>query len=398
MRDRLDRLAQRARRAIEGDILPFWLRLEDRDHGGHFGAMDNAGRIDRAAPKSTIFVARLLWTLSTVHRVLGVPEARAQADRTRRFLVDRLADPDAGGLWWSATADGRPLETDKHVYAQAFAIYGLAAHGRATGNAGSLETARRLFALVEERARDPRTGSYGEAFDAAWQPVENRRMAAGGRVGARTSNTHLHLIEAYAGLLEARPDPVVRSALKALLGVFVDRFLAADGGHSHALLDAALSPLPGPVSWGHDIEASWLMAAAARTVGDEGLEARVGAAATALARSAAAAGQAPDGAWMYERRADGAIDSHRVWWVQAEAVVGLVDAALRTGDATLMTRAERCWDFIERAMMDRDGGEWFWRVDAAGRPDHAMPKVSAWKEPYHQARACLELIGRAGWR
>ena len=122
MRDRLDRLAQRARSALEGDILPFWLRLEDRDHGGHFAAMDNAGRIDRAAPKSTIFVARLLWTLSTVRRVLGSPEALAHADRTRRFLVDRLADPDAGGMWWSATPDGRPLETDKHVYAQAFGI------------------------------------------------------------------------------------------------------------------------------------------------------------------------------------------------------------------------------------------------------------------------------------
>src|SRR6185295_9092333 len=138
------------------------------------------------------------------------------------------------------------------------------------------------------------------------------------------------------------------------------------------------------------------MAAAARAVGDESLKARVGAVATVLARSAAAAGQAADGGWIYERRADGTIDEHRVWWVQAEAVVGLVDAALRTGDAELMTRAERCWDFIERAIMDREGGEWFWRVDAAGHPDRAMPKVSAWKEPYHQARACLELIGRAG--
>ena len=396
MWDRLDELARRARSALEGDILPFWLKLEDPDHGGHFAAVDNAGRIDRTAAKSTVFVARLLWTLSTVHRVLGLPETLAQADRTRRFLVDRLTDPDAGGMWWSATPDGQPLETDKHVYAQAFAIYGLAAHSRATADAGSLDAARRLFALVEERARDPRTGSYEEAFDAAWRPVENRRLAAGGRAGARTSNTHLHLIEAYAELLEARPDPKVRVALRALLGLFVDRFLVADAGHCHALLDAALNPLPGPVSWGHDIEASWLMADAARAVGDESLEARVNEAAIALARSAAAAAQAADGGWMTERRADGSIDSHRVWWVQAEAVIGLVEAALRTGDAGLMERAERCWDFIERAMMDRDGGEWFWRVDAAGRPDRAMPKVSAWKEPYHQARACLELIGRAG--
>src|SRR5207249_371470 len=163
-----------------------------------------------------------------------------------------------------ATPDGRPLETDKHVYAQAFAIYGLAAHGRAAGDAGSLDAARRLFTLVEERARDPGTGSYGEAFDAAWRPVENRRFPAGGRV-------------------------------------------------------------------------------AGRAVGDEGLEARVAAVATAMARWAGEAGQARDGGWMTESRAEGSIDDDRVWWVQAEAVVGLVDAALRTGDAGLMARAERCW-------------------------------------------------------
>ena len=393
MRARLDRLAGRALTALKDDILPFWLRLEDRAQGGHFAGMDNAGRIDRSAAKSTVFVARILWTLSEIHRVLALPECLDQAARTRRFLADRLVDPRDGGLWWSATGDGLPLETDKHVYAQAFAIYGLAAHARATGDTDSLAAAQRLFRLVEERARD-RTGSYGEAFDAEWRPLENRRMAAGGLVGARTANTHLHLIEAYTGLLEASPDAAVRSALRALLELFLARFLAAGASHTHALLDATLRPLPGPVSYGHDIEASWLMVAAARAVGDDELAARIAEAATGLARSAAA-GQGSDGGWITERRADGTTDSRRVWWVQAEAAIGLADAALRTGDLGLMARAERTWDFIERVMMDRAGGEWFWRVDEAGRPDPSMPKVAAWKEPYHQARACLELIERA---
>src|SRR5690349_17748511 len=98
MWDRLDELARRARSALEEDILPFWLRLGDAEHGGHFAAMDNAGRIDCTAAKSTVFVARLLWTWSLVHRLLGFPEALAEADRTRRFLVDHLVDPVARGL------------------------------------------------------------------------------------------------------------------------------------------------------------------------------------------------------------------------------------------------------------------------------------------------------------
>jgi len=168
----------------------------------------------------------------------------------------------------------RPLETDKHVYAQAFGIYGLAAHARAAGDSESLEAAQRLFALVEDRARDRRTGSYGEAFDAEWRPLENRRLAAGGLVGARTGNTHLHLIEAYTGLLEARPDRAARAALRALLELFLARFIAPGANHTHALLDATLRPLPGPISYGHDIEASWLLVTAARAVGDDELAVR----------------------------------------------------------------------------------------------------------------------------
>ena len=312
MIDRLGRLAERARTALEGDILPFWLKLEDRVHGGHFAAMDRAGRIDAAAPKTTVFVARILWTLSEAHRVLGIPECLTQAGRTKRFLIDRLADPRDGGLWWSASHDGRPGETDKHVYAQAFGIYGLAAHASATGDGESLGAAQRLFHLIEDRARDGRTGSYGEAFDADWHPRENRRLTAGGLVGERTANTHLHLIEAYTGLIAAWPDPAACAALSALLSLFVARFVSVGAGHTYALLDAALRPLPGPVSFGHDIEASWLMVAAARAIEDEGLAVQVGQAANRLARSAAAAGQASDGGWILERRADGTVDTGRV--------------------------------------------------------------------------------------
>src|SRR5262249_7669083 len=286
--------------------------------------------------------------------------------------LDRLRDPADGAFFFSASREGRPLETDKHLYAQAFAIYGLSAHSRATGNAESLAAARRVFSLIEDRYRREGKG-YEEAFDLGWQPIANK-LGRGG-VGTRTTNTHTHLIEAYAGLLRAAADPTVAASLQDLLRLFVHRFLAEDGTHSHAYLDGDLHPLAGPISYGHDIEVSWLLLDAAEALADPNAVASLAPAAPTLARAAAAGGQCGDGGWIAQRSPEGQPDRYRDWWVQAEAVVGLVDAAMRTGDEGLMTRAEATWAFVERAVIDRDHGEWHERVDRQGSADPGRAKV-----------------------
>jgi mannobiose 2-epimerase len=381
------------RAELRDNLLPFWLRLEDPLHGGHYAWMDPAGRVDRSAPKSTVFVSRLLWTLSAAAGALERDVCLAQAAHTRRFLLDRLCDPKDGAFFWSASREGRPLETDKHLYAQAFAIYALSAHARATGDEESLAAAMNLFGLIEARAGEYAAG-YGEAFDSRWRPIENSRMGCSG-VGTRTANSHLHLIEAYAGLVRASPHPAPRAALKELLRLFVERFLAGDGTHSHSYLDRRLRPLPGPTSYGHDIEASWLLVEAADTLAEADFTARLVAVASSLARAAAAGGQCSDGGWITERTFHGAPDTYRVWWTQAEAVVGLVNAAVLDDDPQMMAQAEATWAFIDRTLIDRVGGEWYHGVDQQGRPDPKQAKVGPWKEPYHQARACLEIMRRA---
>lgn len=392
IRQRIQRLAHRMDADLRQNILPFWLRLEDRLYGGHFGLVDADGRVDIDAPKSTVFVSRLLWTLSAVSAHAEREACLAQAEHTRRFLLDRLRDAD-GAFFWSASRAGRPLDTDKHVYAQAFAIYALSTHARAAGNAESLAAAKHVFDLIETRAKDPAAG-YSEAFDLRWEPVENGRLGCG-EIGARTSNTHLHLIEAYASLVRTWPDPAPRAALENLLRLFLGHFLAGDGTHSHAFLDSQLRRLPGPISYGHDVEASWLLMDAADTLAEPTLRTELIPATNALCAAAAAGGQCEDGGWITQRTAGSEPDTRRVWWVQAEAAIGLVDAALRMDDPRLMSRAEATWDFIDRAVIDRVHGEWHQRVDRLGCADPTQYKVGPWKDPYHQVRACLEIARRA---
>ncbi len=392
--DQLHSLGVAALGELTGDLLPFWHRLVDPQHGGHFASMTNAGVVDPAGPKSTVFVARILWTMSEAWRVLRSETSLAQAEHAKRFLLGSLRDRAEGGFFWTVRHDGTPLDTGKHVYAHAFAIYGLSAFAAATGDGEARSEALETFATLEARAR--RDLGYAEAFDRAWRPIDNQRLQSGGVVGARTMNTHIHLVEALTPLVAIAEDGRPRAALEALHRLVLDRFIETEGCFAHSVLDERLVPLGGPISMGHDIETAWLLDASADALADAALSAETRAAARRLAQSAAAFGYCGERGFLTERSQDGLVDPWRVWWSQAEAVVGLVNEYQRAGDRQALDQAGMLWSYIERAILDRQGGEWFWRVDPDGRPDRSRRKVEPWKEPYHQARACFELIRRSG--
>jgi mannobiose 2-epimerase len=383
-------LAGKAEEELRGRLLPFWTALEDRRNGGHFSRVDARGEIDRDAPRATVFVARLLWTLSSLDGVAGSAETRRQAEHTSQFLLTRSADRRFGGFFWSVTPAGRKYEPDKHLYAQAFAIFGLAAYAKASGDSAALRHALAAFRL----ARAKMLAAGGESFNRYWWPTTNHRMAEGPTIGQRSMNAHLHLLEALTELLMTSQAEDVRDALEALLRLFLTRFIASEGTHSWPMLDTSLRPVGKTISYGHDIEASWLLDAAANALGDRKLADETRLAASRLCRGALA-GIMDDGSLANSGEAQGVIDRSRIWWVQAEAMTGLLNEYERSGDLTMLDRAEALWRYIEASVLDRDGGEWFWRVAPDGAPDRSLPRVDAWKEPYHQARACLQMMERA---
>ena len=331
---------------------------------------------------------RLLWTFSAAWARFGDSALRDAAGHALAFLRERLVDPAEGGLFWAVAADGAVIDPRKILYGQGFAIYGLAAHHRATGETASLDLARDVFDLIERRCALPTGGGYHETFTADWRPLDRGPV---GRPGAAwTLNTHLHLLEAYDDLLRAWPDPLVGDRVAALFdrlmrlsldprrNTFRERF-AADG-----------RPMDQGGSYGHDIEAAWLMGAIAERLGRAPPAVLAGVARQVLARAVG-----PDGGVAYAARGWGRTDRRRVWWVQAEALVGFLDAFERTGEPRFLDAAEALWAFIDRAVADRAVGDWRETVEPGGRPGPASPRASAWKCPYHNARACLELVARA---
>jgi mannobiose 2-epimerase len=389
--ERLAALASAADAELRENILPFWNRMQDADHGGFVGAATSSGSAMPSAPKGAVLHARILWAFSSAYLRFRDPMLLAAAEHAHRFISSHLIDPVWDGVFWAASADGRPTDVRKHLYAQAFAIYGLAAFHCASGHSEALVLAQRIWRAIERHATDPRGLGYMESFTRDWRLTANRLDRASPML--RTFNTHLHLIEAYAALLEVWPDSALLQRLEMLATLMVRRFFDPGQGTFWQHFDAEWRPLDQGLSYGHDIEASWLLMAVADRLGPEIAEPVRKAfsivPAIVLDRAVDA-----DGGLATGRGTKGQPAAGKTWWVQAEALVGFLDAFERGGELRFLEAAEGTWSFIQRFLVDRAGGEWRSWIAPAGAPQPELPKVGFWKCPYHNVRACLETLDR----
>ena len=339
-------------------------------------------------------VSRILWTYSAALGRDPRPEYRDMARRALEDLDRSFWDIRHGGLYWTANADGAPVATHKQVYLQTFGIYALSEYHRTTGNGPALERAKEIFQLLEDKARDPQHGGYLEAFTRDWtkELPEMRRLI--GANAPKSQNTHLHVMEAYTSLLRVWPDPRLRAALGEVVGLMLDRILDPKTHHLGLYFEADWTPVSTAISYGHDIEAAWLLCEAAEALGDDALIARTREVAVEIARVTLAEGVSPLGGIYNEGGPSGVTSTDHEWWPQAEAVVGFLHAYQLSGDTVFLDAASRTWDFVENHVVDRKDGEWFLMVDAKGKPQARRPKASIWKCPYHNGRACMQIADR----
>ena len=174
----------------------------------------------------------------------------------------------------------------------------------------------------------------------------------------------------------------------------LDYILDGNTNHFKLFFDDEWNSQSTDVSYGHDIEGSWLLWEAAEVLGDRELEERVRRAALEMARATLEEGTDSDGAIFNELHGNGKLDDTKDWWPQAEAMVGYLNAYQLSGEERYLQAARSSWQFISDRIIDRDKGEWHWQVSRDGVPNPEQQKVGAWKCPYHNSRACLEAVER----
>lgn len=424
MNERVDMMKREMQDVLENNILRFWLdQMMDYEHGGFYGRMDGEGELHPEAEKGAILNARILWAFSAAFRVLKHPEYLEAATRAKDYIIEHFIDQEYGGVYWSVDCEGNPLDTKKQFYAIGFMIYGLTEYARATGDREALDYALDLYDCIEEHAFDREHNGYIEACTREWGRIEDMRLSDLDANYPKSQNTHLHIIEPYTNLLRCLKEaqaqescdyvsaigsvlPVeisvppqtiseVEGALRNLVDIFTDKILNKETNHLDLFFGMDWTRGAGHLeSYGHDIECSWLLHEAALVLGDQQVLNKVEPIVQAVAQ-ASAKGLRPDGSLIHEANLDtGYVDDDLHWWVQAENVVGWYNIWQHFGDEEALNRAEKCWHYIKKQLIDYEHGEWYWSRHANGLLNTKDDKAGFWKCPYHNSRMCLEIIER----
>jgi len=376
-------------------ILRYWEQFAvDTKHKGFYGRIDQENIVHKLAPRGSVLNARILWTFSAAFNQFHHPVYLELATRAYQYLRDHLTDPDFGGLYWSVDWQGGVQEPHKQVYAQAFGIYGMSEYFRATQNPEALEQALALYRLIEQHSRDPHYGGYFDAFSRKWTFLENKRLSVKDENAAKTMNTHLHVVEAYANLYAVYPSAKLRQDIQGLLQIFNEKIIHKQTGHLGLFFSDDWKMDDRVISYGNDIEAGWLLQSCAESIADTDLVAIARKNAIRITEAAMEGLDEDGGLWYEYNQETGKRTAEKHWWPQAEALIGFCNAWQLTGNDRYKNALLKNWHFIRNHILDSSGREWLWGIDQNKKKMPDQDKVGIWKCPYHNSRACMELLKR----
>ena len=374
-------------------ILGYWMTYTiDEEQGGFYGSVSNDNIADKTAPKGIVLNSRILWAFSAAFLYTRDQRYCDIAERAYQYIMDHFIDHEYGGVYWSVNNKGNISDSKKQIYGLAFCIYGLSEYYKASKNEQVLHFANDLVGYIEQHSYDKENGGYLEAFTREWNPIKDLRLSEKDINEKKTMNTHLHIVEAYANLYSISRDAQLGAQIKNLLYIF-ERYFIDPTHHLNLFMDEKWNIKSSLISFGHDIEAAWLLLQCAEAIGNNFYIKHYKNLSVQIA-DAAMEGLDADGGLLYEY--EPAINEwikEKHSWPQAEAMIGFMNAYQLTGDEKYLSYSLNSWEFVKKFIKDKMNGEWFWGID---ENNLVMKKDKAgfWKCPYHSTRACLEIIKR----
>ncbi len=394
---------------VRHDISPWFPRCIDEANGGFTANYSGAWRPTGDQGKSLVYQSRLTWFAAQVSRRLKTEESAqfiAHARHGLSFLREKMWDVEYGGPFWRLDLRGLPPAgepVEKYAYGVAFVIYASASLAWIASDPPALAFAQDVFRWLEAHAHDMANGGYHEILDRAGVPLRagprgERWSEIGTPYGYKSANTHLHLLEALTELYRAWPDPLVRERLTEIFLLVRDRMFVAPGCLSELYTDD-FRPLPGVISYGHDVESAYLLVEASRALGQPD-DAETWQKARLLVDNAITFGfdGALGGLYYSGTVFANATALHKVWWAQAEALNAffLLHERFGADDPRYGSAFVRTWDFIRSRVVDSTHGGWHDTIWLDDRPLPG-PKSHDWKDPYHTGRALLN-VSAGLWR
>lgn len=375
-------------------ILKYWSENAlDEKNGGFIGQIDFEDKKHEDAEKGAVLHARILWSFAAAFKKTNDKKHLEIAESAFDYIKNNFYDKKHGGIFWSLHQDGTSKDTKNQIYAIAFVIYGLTEFYAVSQNEKALELAKSLYKKIEENSFDKENQGYFEAFNQDWTPIEDLRLSEKDANEKKTMNTHLHIAEAYANLYKVWKNDDLKSTIAQLLETIKTHFINPENWHLKLFFDENWVEKPDVISYGHDIEAAWLLFWCAEVIEDKKLIQNYKKYAVEMARVTKEGLDEDGGLWYEFDTEKNEMIAEKHWWPQAELWIGMVNAWEISGDETYFKIFENNWNFVKKYILDTKNGEWIWGINA----DYSKiekDKAGFWKCPYHNSRACLEIMDR----
>lgn len=376
---------------LTNDLIPFWKKLKDEEFGGFYGYVDYNGTIEKSYEKGCILNSRIIWFFSNAYLLLKDPSLLEYARHGYEFLKEHFCDKEFGGVYWSLNHDGTVKDSMKHTYNQVFAIYGLSSYYLASGVKEALSLAFEIFNTLETKCKDEY--GYMEAFTREFKVIKNDALSENGVMAEKTMNTLLHVAEGYTELYRASKNSAVKEKLEKILRLIAYKIYNREKKHQEVFFDKAYNSLIDLYSYGHDIETSWLIDKTVKALDEDEYKELIYPITEEMCRQVYIT--AFDGHSLANECDKGYIDENRIWWVQAETVLGFLNQYEKTGSPDYLIAAKKVWMFIKAHIIDTrpaGTGEWFYCVNKSGNVEMPLPIAEPWKCPYHNGRMCFEVM------
>ena len=391
-------IAEQTQASLQRDVLDKWFPAAvDQSHGGFNENFAEDWSPLAGTDRSIVYQSRLTWLAAQAASVFPdrADEYLAINRHGLKFLAEQQWDNQYGGLFWSANHPEKP----KHAYGLAFAIYAAAASFQATHDPAALGLANKTFAWLDQHAHDTANGGYFEALNRDGSPVlsGDGTDSIGTRIGLKSMNTHIHLLEAFTQLYSVHPDKTVEQRLREVFDICLNKVYTAPG-----FLTMYFAPDWRRVgerdSFGHDIETAYLLIEAAEMLNHGHAEDHVWDVSRRLVNHALQNGFDRKNGGFYNEGSlvGGDLNTEKVWWTQAEGLNALLLMHEKFGSQTVVYwdafLAE--WNFIRRHQIDPVHGGWLSHVNADGSAIPGLVKSDMWTEGYHQGRALMNVTAR----
>jgi cellobiose epimerase len=377
------------------NILEYWSQQTiDQKNGGFIGQIDCNEHKNFESEKGSVLNARILWSFSAAYSITKNEEHKRLAKEAFEYIINHFYDKEFGGIFWSINPDKTPKDAKKQIYALAFTIYGMSEYYVISKDEKALEYSILLYKKIQEYSYDPIKKGYFEAFTRDWQPIEDLRLSDKDANEKKTMNTHLHIVEGYANLYKVWKDETLKNDIVELLEVIETYFIDKKTGHLKLFFNENWIEKPDVISYGHDIEAAWLLLQCAEITKNVALIERYKKYAILLTDATLEGIDPVDGGLWYELEPkENQLMAEKHWWPQSELMIGFYNAFQLTNNQKYLDVVLKNWEFVKQYILDKKNGEWIWGI----HQDYSKiekDKAGFWKCPYHNTRVCIELIHR----